>query len=202
VKQRRAIETILSLPEGPRRTAAIAAWFQSLYEKESSRPILVGGAAVELYTGGAYTTGDLDFVGHVPSRVAQALEEAGFRREGRHWVHRASETFLELPGSSLEPDEGAARIVLEDSEVTVIRPEDLIVDRLAAWQFWSSEIDGINAFLVSRAQRHNLNRHRVAALAKSRKVEKALSSLQAFERKLTRREPSREELEQWASRRV
>ena len=46
----------LQLSEGPRRTAAVVAWIQSLYA--SSPPVLVGGAAVELYTGGAYTTGD------------------------------------------------------------------------------------------------------------------------------------------------
>ena len=39
----------LRLPEGPRRTAALAAWFQSLYP-DGRRPVLVGGAAVELLT--------------------------------------------------------------------------------------------------------------------------------------------------------
>jgi hypothetical protein len=202
VKRKEEIETVLRLPEGPRRTAAIAAWFQGLYENEASKPILVGGAAVELYTGGAYTTGDLDFVGHVPGKVARALEESGFRKEGRHWVHSESETFLELPGSSLEPNEGAARIVLEGSAVTVIRPEALIVDRLAAWQFWNSVIDGANAFLILRAQWRRLDRRLVATLAKSRRVEKALDRLLAFERRHARKEPTREELEQWASHRV
>lgn len=69
-------------PEGPERTAAIAAWVQSLYS--SKPPVLTGGAAVELYSAGAYTTGDFDFIGDVPKDVEARLAGAGFRREGRH----------------------------------------------------------------------------------------------------------------------
>ena len=48
---------VISLPEGPRRTAAIAAWVQGLFSRENRVPVLVGGAAVEILTGGAYTLG-------------------------------------------------------------------------------------------------------------------------------------------------
>jgi len=64
-----------SLPEGPQRTAAIAVWIQSLFSEEKQVPVLVGGAAVEILTGGAYTTGDLDFVGSVPPSVRNILED-------------------------------------------------------------------------------------------------------------------------------
>lgn len=77
------LQTILSLPEGPGRTAAVAAWLQGLYDADIEKPILVGGAAVELYTGGAYTTGDLDFVGSVSPTVALGLKSAGFSQRGR-----------------------------------------------------------------------------------------------------------------------
>jgi DNA-binding XRE family transcriptional regulator len=44
--------TAISQPEGPGRTAAIAAWVQSLFADENQVPVLVGGAAVEILTGG------------------------------------------------------------------------------------------------------------------------------------------------------
>lgn len=81
------IEEILSLPDGPDKTARIAAWIESCFRDPTRVPILVGGAAVEIVTGGAYTIGDLDFVGSVDPTVSSEFERAGFRRHGRHWIH-------------------------------------------------------------------------------------------------------------------
>jgi hypothetical protein len=50
---------ILALSDGFEKTARLAAWVQSLFEP-GQEPVLVGGAAVELLTRGAYTTGNLD----------------------------------------------------------------------------------------------------------------------------------------------
>ena len=68
-------EMILALPEGPERTTVIVEWIQSLYADDDRVPVFVGGAAVEILTGGAYTTGDLDFVGSVPAVVGTVLKE-------------------------------------------------------------------------------------------------------------------------------
>ena len=45
---------IFTLSPGPERTVQIVAWIQSI----QPGLVLVGGAAVEVYSGGAYTTGD------------------------------------------------------------------------------------------------------------------------------------------------
>ena len=49
---------ILTMPDGVAKTAALVAWVQGLFVP-GKEPVLVGGAAVELYTGGAYTAGRL-----------------------------------------------------------------------------------------------------------------------------------------------
>ena len=188
----------LRLAEGPKRTAAVAAWIQSLYS--SRPPVLVGGAAVELYTGGAYTTGDFDFVGEVSESVGQALETAGFRHEGRHWVHAKAELFIEFPGSAIQAHERTAMLELEGVSVLTLSPEDMIIDRLAAWQFWRSTTDGASAFLLWMAQEKRLDRKRLAKLAELREVQRALSRLEEFARRADARATSSEELEKWASR--
>jgi hypothetical protein len=96
----RALSPILEATDGPDKTAALAAWVQGLFEK-GSEPILVGYAAVELYTRGAYTSGDLDPVGTLSPAARKALVDAGFRRQGRHWVHEEGQVFLEFPSSTL-----------------------------------------------------------------------------------------------------
>jgi hypothetical protein len=136
-------EEILIQDEGPGRTAALVAWIQNLFE--GAAPVLVGGAAVELYTGGAYTTGDIDRVGSVSIHVAQKLEGAGFERHGRHWIHESAQIFVEFPGESLGPTEEDTWIEVEGHRIRAISVEDLLVDRLGAWEYWQSAIDGVNA---------------------------------------------------------
>lgn len=190
------MRTATRLPEGPKRTAAVAAWIQSLYPTRP--PVLVGGAAVELYTGGAYTTGDYDFVGDVPESVGRALEESGFKRKGRHWIHEDAELFVEFPGSAVQPHEKTAMLELGGVSVLTLSPEDMIIDRLAAWQFWRSTTDGASAFLIWRAQEKRLDLERLAVLAGQRGVEKALARLGEFALGVGARETSPKVLEKWA----
>ena len=185
------------MPPGPGRTAALVAWFQGLYVALGEEPpVLVGGAAVELYTGGAYTTGDLDFVGVVPEAVAERLREEGFSKEGRLWVH-SDDVYIELPGRALDDDDRKARLEVENGFVELLSPEDLIVDRLAAWKFWRSEADAVNAYLIYRAQREKLDGDRLRALAAKRRVADAFEELERF-CAASGFEASPEELSAWA----
>lgn len=188
-----------SLEEGPNRVAALAAWVQSLVADEALKPVLVGGGAVELYTGGAYRTGDLDFVGIVGKEVAEQLEAVGFRSQGRHWVHEQQHIFFEFPGSALDEGETAAVIEVGKYSVLVIGLEELIVDRLAAWEFWSSEIDGINAFRLAEVSRSEIDWNRLHRLVRASRIEHALDALERFIARAEQHKPTMEELETWAA---
>ena len=187
-----------ALREGPGRVAAIAAWVQSLFSDKESRPVLVGGAAVELYTGGAYRTGDLDFVGTPGPEVVNLLESAGFQRLGRHWVNEQHKVFLEFPGEALGELESTAVIRVGAHSVLIVSLEDLIVDRLAAWRFWKSDIDAINAYLLARAQGVELDEVRLRRLAENADVERALDQLDGFLARHEDTEPNQSELEEWS----
>lgn len=192
------IEDLLTLPEGPARTAALVEWFQSLFEGDVV-PVLVGGAAVELYTAGAYTTGDLDFAGEVTPSVARRLREAGFDKEGRSW-RLGEEVFLELPSPRLDPGARAVQLVVGDRSVLVLGADELLLDRLAAWKHWGSEIDGTNALLLWTQHRSRLDQERLRRRAVEAGVEDALASLLDLVR---RRQtlPPQEEIERWARQR-
>lgn len=109
------------------------------------RPILVGGTAVEFYTLGGYTTRDIDLVINGRDKAKRVLEEFGFIRHAghRHWYHEELDLALEIPDEYLagSPDK-VLTVEAEDTEVYVIGIEDLILDRLAAFKFWESGIDG------------------------------------------------------------
>lgn len=190
------IRTILKIEEGPRRTSALAAWFQGLYPVESDKPVLVGGAAVELYTRGAYRTSDLDFVGRVPPGVQQALRQAGFQRRGRHWVYEAGRLFIELPSPSFDHPARVDTVQLDEWSVLVLSPEDVLVDRLASWVFWSAPVDGINAFLLWKDRGSALDLEWLEQRARQEGVADALASL----REVSEQNPAMEEVERWAQR--
>jgi hypothetical protein len=194
------LNSALRLPEGHERTAALAAWIQSLFPAATPTPVLVGGAAVEIYSGGTYSTGDLDFVGTVLPEVARLLEVAGFERQGRHWIHEAGQIFVEFPGSHLEPPEQAIRVQVGPWEVLALSPEDVLIDRLAAWQFWSSPLDGVAAFHLWQRLGRSLDLSRLETAAASRGVRQAFDSLRIFSDRLQDSEPAPEELAKWSQK--
>ncbi len=193
------IERILSLDDGLAKTAVLVAWIQGLFMNDEEVPVLVGGAAVELYTAGAYTTGDIDLVGSVGRRVQRRLGEAGFERHGRHWIHEAAQVFVEFPGSALGAGETAVWIDVEGQRVRVISAEDLLVDRLGGWEHWRSSVDGVNAFLVWGAVRDTVDLARLEARVREAGWVNAWQSLRRFAEHWQVAMPPEEELERWAN---
>jgi len=193
------LEDALSFREGPQRTAAIVAWIQSLFFEQGQVPVLVGGAAVEILTGGAYTTGDLDFVGYVPPAVGRALEAGGFTKSGRHWINEKAQIFLEFPGDSLDPNEKSIQIEAFGYDLTVVSLEDLLVDRLGAWAYWKSGVDGANAFVLYRTRLKEIDDERLSQRAREEGFENALDALRAFHSEWPKSDPDPDSLERWAN---
>lgn len=192
-----AFSAILALPEGLERTAALVEWFQNLYAP-AARPILVGGAAAEIFSKSAYTTGDFDFVGELPPEVIRNLEEVGFTLQGRSWIHEEGQVFIELPGLQLMPGEEALWTRVGGRMIFVLSPEDTLVDRLAAWQFWKSSPDGVAAFWIWQNFADSLDLERLEQAVERSQVKPALTKLREFVESLGGGEPEAEEVELWA----
>lgn len=194
------ITSIFEMAEGPARTAALAHWVQAAFSDRQEVPVLVGGAAIELYTGGAYTTGDLDFVGSVPRQVVRALTRAGFVVHGRHWIHEEGRVFLEFPSRNLDVGEQARRIEVHGHSIRIISLEDLLLDRLVAWEHWKSAVDGVNAFLLLRARRPQINFDRLESRAVAVGSRPAVDALLEFGRQWAGEQgPSADALQAWAT---
>jgi hypothetical protein len=78
-------------------------------------------------------------------RVMSAL---GFERFGKDFKNVPRKIYIEFPGSSLKPSERVDVVAVGRRTLRVISIEDLIVDRLNAYKFWRSGIDGLNALLL------------------------------------------------------
>lgn len=107
-------------------------------------PVLVGGAAVEFYTGGAVTSGDFDFVGADTRAFGKALIAHGFRREDRRgwvlmgWYHPELGIGVQVVSGVLldgkaDPDRIRLVEVVDGKGIAVEAIEDLIADRLGQY---------------------------------------------------------------------
>lgn len=124
-------QTALALKNETERKLAVVSLIDELVQRIGWRAIVIGGLAVEFWTDGAYTTTDVDlYLPHGPA-VDDLLTELGFVKEGRHWVLREYELFIEAPASFPAEEEEAAEVKLSSGDkVLVLSIEDVIIDRL------------------------------------------------------------------------
>jgi hypothetical protein len=111
----------LRLPEGPRRTAALAAWFQGLYPAGRA-PVLVGSAAAQLQARSDGSPDDLDFIGEIPPPVAERLRRLGFREDGRRWILESDRVVLDVCAPSIPRAASCVTLDIDDIHVLVAGP--------------------------------------------------------------------------------
>ena len=109
------------------------------------RPVLVGGGAVEFYTGSAVMTGDIDVTSPVQPELEEELQKLGFIRPSgpgkstRGWVHPEIGLGFEVVGNSPmgdTPDEVRVRLVHPiggEPGVRLLSLEDMIADRMGQY---------------------------------------------------------------------
>jgi len=130
--------------EPAERSVKIASIVAEALRAIGQDPILVGGAAVEFYTQGGYTTADIDMIAPGGPALFEKMAEMGFERMGKDFVDEKNKIYIEFPGRVLGPTERDRRILIGERYLRIISIEDLIVDRLCSFKYWKSAIDGLN----------------------------------------------------------
>ena len=169
--------------ESKRRAYFIALLSGEMARRGAERPIVIDGEAVELYTQGRYTTGDIDLKGR--KEVLEAvLTEWGFEKKGRIWTSTEYGLYVDWLGGSLDEGEDAEKrtniIALDNqNEVRVVSFEDLIIDRLCAAKFWKDEDSLLWAKNLAEiaGKAGGLDRQYIMRRAESEKVSDLLLSI-------------------------
>jgi hypothetical protein len=193
------LESALRLAEGPEKTAAVASWFQGLYngQPDAEVPALVGEGAVELHSEGAYSADLLEFAGGLPTSVSRRLKAAGFVEDEGQWSHDAEVT-LEIGSHRLDPNQRVVTLKLATGDVRLLSGEDVLLDLLALWQHEESPLEALTAFQFWRRLWAKLDLERLAAEAARRGLGRALERLRSFDAGLGERWPDLQELQRWA----
>jgi len=131
-------------PEFESALRAFARASEAMKRKGFEAPILVGGAAAELYSGSTITTGDFDVVTGRQGAFEEALRELGFSRPlgpghtPLGWIHPELKLGFEVvSGSLFDGMADSARVRLidfdPDGAIAVISLEDMIADRMGQY---------------------------------------------------------------------
>ena len=107
----------------------IVAAVQSALTDTGSRPVIVGGLAVEYWTG-SYSTADIDVLLPSHHEITQRLEALGFVRHGRVWELPGHEVIWEMPASALDERDHAVEIAVPGGRVLMLALEDILVHRI------------------------------------------------------------------------
>jgi hypothetical protein len=131
-------------PELLRALALLARLNEAMRARGLPRPILVGGAAAEYFSGSALMTGDLDLTSPVQAELEEELVRLGFVRPAGvghtlGWLHPDLRLGVEVVAAT--PFGGAndrSRLLLiaglePDAAFAVIPVEDLIADRMGQY---------------------------------------------------------------------
>jgi hypothetical protein len=141
IKNMEDLEMLLSVEDPVKRKALFMALLsKEIVHRGGKTPIIVGGQAVEIYTQGSYTTGDIDI--KAPREITETiLTEWEFVKVGRPWINRELDIYVDWLGSSLEEGEEAERRtaiikITDQLDIRVLSIEDLVIDRLSAFKWW------------------------------------------------------------------
>ncbi len=142
---------------------AIPSQLMEAFRKLNAKPTLVGGAAVQVWTGqsdGLFQTGDMDFITHL--NVGDFEKLNGFERQGRYLI--VSGIAVEFPsgplgvaGVYLDPQGDTVNVTTTTGEmIRCIRPEALLLDRLAqvvGWKHADAYVQALALLVVQGDQR-------------------------------------------------
>jgi len=136
------------LPWRPEFVAAIRLLAQvsgAMATRGLPRRVLVGGGAVEFYTGSAVMTGDIDLTSPAQPELEEELRRLGFVRPSgpgrvtRGWVHPEIGLGFEVVGSSPMGDTSdtvRVRLIrpIDDApEFRILSIEDMVADRMGQY---------------------------------------------------------------------
>lgn len=139
------------LDDEPDRTRRVL-YFAAMLSEEvgSGSLIIVGGSAIEVYTAGAYASGDTDVVGD-QAGIEKALRKWGFKKDGMGWFRKGWPFFIQVVGREYSGSlEKTREVETPYGRVRLAAVEDLIVKRLASAMSTGAKSDYGDAVLLAK----------------------------------------------------
>src|SRR5881409_4396567 len=96
---RRLVSQLKKEPNELKKKMLLLGYITNSLERKSESVYLVGAQAVETYTAGQFTTGDIDITTTDRNETEVILARLGFKREGMVWLNRKLGLAVQIVGS-------------------------------------------------------------------------------------------------------
>ena len=150
-------------------------------ENKAQHVVLVGGQAVETYTGGQFLTGDVDITTTDSETTEAILTSLGFRKVSMIWLNQQLGVAIQIVGNVLTGSlEKTCTIQTGPYNVKVIGVEDLIVDRLSHAKFWKNPGDLEKARVLYASFKKQIDESYLKEAAKKGDVEDFLAQAGSY----------------------
>jgi len=176
IRPRDLVAAVRKEPNELRRKMLVLGYLSERLRKRGVSVFLVGGQAVEMYTAGQFTTGDIDITTTDQGETERILSLIGFSKEEMLWLSEKLGMAFHVVADWPKSTELARTIKVGPYSVRVISVEDLIVDRLAAAKFRKSGWDGEQARVLLRSFAGSINADYLRKRARQDKVEDLLEA--------------------------
>ena len=125
-----------------RRVAFIGILTKELKKNNKFPPVVVGGEALEIYTQGNYTTGDIDIITKESKKtLLTILKQWGFKEIDRFIVNEDLDIYIDVCGDVYDKKRTNSIKLNDNTIITLITVEDLIIDRFCSFKFWKIKED-------------------------------------------------------------
>ncbi len=154
-----------------------------LEKRKLGRVIIVGGYAVELYSGSGYTTGDIDIIVENNADIVRDALDIIAPRDTRVWfleklglVAKA----IDIVGTLYNKPKKPMVLQVEKMAVYIEPPEETIISCLNACVYWKSDLDCEKAAMVISAQKNKLDWNYLHKRARQEDIESKLLEIKKF----------------------
>lgn len=115
--------------------------------------VLTGGAVVAIYSDGEHQSKDLDYISHATAKSLEAaLSTLGFEKRGKEFHHLDTKYFVEFPSGPLAIGGRHVKEWATRGALSLLRPTECVMDRLAAFYHWKDRKALAQALMVARRQ--------------------------------------------------
>lgn len=168
-------------PSPTERRLRFAALLASALRASETEFIVVGGSAIEFYTRGQYTTGDVDVVYTGRAEIEKVLLGWRFTRQRRIWLNEGLGIVMDFVKPPYTGDLARTQVLETPyGSIRLAALEDLIVKRLASAKHWRRPRDTDHAQLLAAGYEDRIHWGYVERLAVEYDVADLLAHLRRW----------------------